>query len=374
MDYILFIHGVNTRERRESPDYAQPLCNLIESCSRQSEQKIALKMVPLYWGDVNAALEDSLLRTYKRSECWDELSFKEIREKQLLQFTGDAALYISRYAGARVVDKLSRQATDPQTGLGTGPYSAQKDRLHLVTHSFGTVILFDILFSGRWNPSQTGSYQTVAQIRKLIFGLEPSREKGLRLCSIHTMGSPISVYSLIMSDGKLQRSPTFADGADGNQDQAPPNTHDITPDLLKWLSWLPYPVPWYNYLHPEDPIAYPLEELIPQMLENPKFAVSDKLMVKDIITADPTKFLNTIADLGARGNGDDSILQKMSNLTQASQVVLHGGKAHNSYWSNPLVATRIFQTIQETEQQSQQTRPSLTRNFAQQGLKMLLRK
>jgi hypothetical protein len=276
---------------------------------------------------VNQDLEDNLLRTYKRSQHWGELSFRNLRENQLLQFTGDAALYISRYAGRRVVDRLLSQATDPQQGIK--PNSGSQDHLHLVTHSWGTVIFFDVLFSGRWD--QVGSYQGVNEIRRAIFGLDPAPGRGLRLSSIHTMGSPISVFSLFIStDNPLHPVPCD----NGRKRISVPNTHDITPGLKDWLRRIDYSIPWYNYLHAEDLIAYPLEDLIPDMLENPDFDVRQKLKVKDIIIASPPRLWNVIAG--------------MSDLLQAGQIVTCGVKAHQSYWTEPQVAQRIFHTISET--------------------------
>lgn len=366
MDYILFIHGVNTRERREVPEYANTLCDLIEADNENSNQKIAFKMVPLYWGNVNADLEDNLLRIYRRSPYWGDLSFKGIRENQLLQFTGDAALYISRYAGTRVVDALLKQVIDPQRGIGPGPYD--QDRLHLVTHSWGTIIFFDVLFSARWDAEHTGAYQGVNEIRRAIFGLDPSRGKGLRLSSIHTMGSPISVFSLMLSTGNPQFSIV---SPDDRAAASIPKTHDITPGLLKWLKRLPYQLPWYNYLHPEDPIAYPLQELIPEMLETPDpgFPVEDKLIVKDIVISPPPKILDSITGLNAVGDG--RIYQRLhglSDLAQAGQLVLHGGDAHHSYWTSQIVANRILQTIQENMPSAQEQRIATPRELALQAL------
>ncbi|HEU5227388.1 MAG TPA: hypothetical protein VFU49_06205 [Ktedonobacteraceae bacterium] len=352
MDYILFVHGVNTRKRREVPEYAQRLSNLIDKNNRNSDQQIAIKMVPLYWGDVTRDLECNLLEGYRESECWTELSFKDIREKQLLQFTGDAALYISRYIGTRVVDTLLAQTKDPETGIGPGPYN--HDRLHLVTHSWGTVILFDILFSGRWDTKEFSSYQGVKQIRSAIFGLEPSPHSGLHLCSIHTMGSPISIFSLMTSSGDpLHCAPLSNNHARTDV----PNTHDITPGFLQWLKRLPYQIPWYNYLHPADLVAYPLQEIMPQLLENPDFVVKDKLKVEDIIIASPSRFLNTVAALGPLGN----IVEKVHIATRAP-------RAHQRYWTSYKVAERILDTVRE----KQDLHPTGRLNDMLQGMKQLI--
>jgi hypothetical protein len=343
MDYILFIHGVNTRERRELRSYADPLCkqiqDLVEAHNRSGRQKIDLKMIPLYWGTANQEQENQLLKTYQQSKHWHEMGFRDFREKQLLQFTGDAALYISRYAGTRVVDALLKGALDPQDGIE--PNFSNQDRLHLVTHSWGTVIFFDLLFSGRWDSKEVGSYQKVSQIREVIFGLDPNPQKGLRLSSIHTMGSPISIFSLFMSSGKEQHPAILANGHNRI-----PNTHDITPGLLKWLRHIQYEIPWYNYIHPDDIIAYPLQELVPEMLATPGFALNKKLNVRDLITAPPTRLQN--------------ILVNLSGPLQKFQVGFRLGAAHGSYWTNPTVAERIVSTIQKTMPAPKNSRNSMS--------------
>jgi len=63
-----------------------------------------------------------------------------------MQFIGDATLYINRHVDAKVVEELARQI---EANLPSQPQP--DDRLHVVAHSWGTVILFDILFAGRWD-------------------------------------------------------------------------------------------------------------------------------------------------------------------------------------------------------------------------------
>ncbi len=340
MDYILFIHGVNTRGRREAPTYADELRSRILEKYKQNtyDQRVPPKMISLYWGNVCEEPENELLRAYQSSPAWKGLSLKRLRSRQLLQFSGDAALYISRYVGARVVETLLKEVLDPACGLGA--YTSE-DHLHLVTHSWGTVIFFDVLFSGRWDPKQAGSYEGVQKIREAIFGLEPRPDKGLHLVSIHTMGSPISVFSLMMGTERSRFSAIPPGIADGRNI---PSTHDITPGLLEWLRNLRYPpLLWYNYLHPEDPIAYPLERLIPQMLkERPlDFVLEDKLMVQDVPTASPTRFVNALTALPGSGPG-------IGDLVQAAQLIFHGGQAHHSYWTSEKVVNGVFQSIQGT--------------------------
>src|SRR5215471_10128240 len=95
-EYLLFVHGVNTRADRYQPDYAD---SLIENIQRFAPSEMTVKPIVLYWGDVNISAEMELLKAFQASPVWGELGFPDLRAKQMLQFTGDAALYISRTGG-----------------------------------------------------------------------------------------------------------------------------------------------------------------------------------------------------------------------------------------------------------------------------------
>ncbi|GCE30505.1 hypothetical protein KDA_59890 [Dictyobacter alpinus] len=319
-DHIIFIHGVNTRETKVEPTYADNLIHLLLHKNEAQNTQLDLNMIPLYWGDVTQKDEAMLLDIYQRSPLWKKMNFTGIRGNQLLQFTGDGALFISRYAGVRVIEQLRQQTI---AGLYKNGLHGIKpgDRLHLVTHSMGTVILFDALFSARWDPEKTSDYQGVQQIRQAIFGLSAPMEAGLPLCSIHTMGSPISLYSLIMVKNS------------NGVDDSIPNTHDITPKFQQLLtalhSVLKRKIPWRNYIHPGDPVAYPLEDLLYMMIDQSR----QLLDVKDVLTQEPgllDPFLNN------------------ASLGELAEIALFGGRAHNSYWNNDLVASEIFEVVQKS--------------------------
>lgn len=306
-DYILFIHGVNTRDKREDPAYADNLFKLIE---KNAGSSLTLKQLTLYWGDVNKTEEDKLLKRLKASnEIWNKLWFKDFRANQLLQFAGDAALYLSRHIGSKVVERLKEDAVKELKD-----YNPETDRLHLVTHSWGTVILFDVLFADRWGKENTPEdkkipgYQDVMEIRRFLFGLPPNPEDGIRLASIHTMGSPIALFSLISVNG---------------------SSHDFKPLLNKMLEALhkrmPQKLPWINFIHPGDPVAWPFKQLI-----------------LDIVEVEE-KYLDFKDEIINRSSLIDWIIKAVFLLS-----LLHGGNAHGSYWRSEEVAKRIAETIQKT--------------------------
>lgn len=309
-DYILFVHGVNTRDKRENPEYAKDLIEGIKS------QSLDFVDIPLYWGDVNEEAETTLLKRLQASPLWDEMWFRTFREQQLLQFAGDAALYISRHIGYKVVKRLKTDA------LQVLQQAQPDDCLHLVTHSWGTVILFDILFATRWDDPKVPGYEEVMEIRDCIFGLsgkDDSTHQGIQLASIHTMGSPIAIFSLTSVN------------SDSNQPDSDSSSHDITSRLHKLLENLYQArngekLPWRNFIHPGDPIAYPLAELMKDLVDKDEKYID----FQDLITQEPKLF--------------DFLTDQISQTTLA---LLQGGEAHGSYWQSQKVIQEISSILKK---------------------------
>ena len=313
-DYILFIHGVNTRDENTFHQAAETLFKRIRSSIKDSSR--VLKPIYLFWGDVGEVGTNILLDGLKASPSWHQFWFQNLRTEQILPFVGDAALYLSRTISAQIVRQITDQAMC-QMGFALEdlPTLSGDDRLHLVTHSWGTVILFDILFAPRWEaedlPAETR--QNVQNIRAGFFGLGSASERnfGIPIASIHTMGSPIALFNLI----NLNHGHNF----------------NLTANLKLMLESLysktdGKPLPWRNYAHPGDPIAYPLEGVMPLFMQEQ----IDKVQTADIITA------------------SNPLMQPFS---QSLLPLLNGGKAHGSYWTSKEVASTIAQVISSTGSQ-----------------------
>ncbi|PPS44293.1 hypothetical protein [Chroococcidiopsis sp. TS-821] len=310
-DYVVFIHGVNTREEREVKTYADKLIEGIDREVASHLPSLARKYISLYWGDANKPEEDKLLKRLQQSPTWKKMWFRKFREQQLMQFVGDAALYISRHVGSKVVIAIAQQLRE---ALPTHP--APGDRMHLVAHSWGTVILFDVLFAARWDNPDLPAYESVRKIRQGIFGVKPEPLHGIRLSSIHTMGSPIAFFNLINVVSGEEQAKQIA-------------THDITPQLEALLEQLyqargQKPLPWRNFIHPGDPVAYPLATIMPDLVDGKQ----QFLDIQDMVTSN--------ADLS------DFLVQLISNSFLA---VLHGGDAHGSYWESRDVVKAITEVI-----------------------------
>lgn len=308
-DYILFVHGVNTRDETVFHQSAQRLFEQIQ-CSVNDPSR-TLKPVYLYWGDVSDESTQALLKGLEASSKWPQLWFRNLRTEQILPFVGDAALYLSRYVSAKVIRKITAQALG-QMGMTLKDLESPPpgDRLHLVTHSWGTVILFDVLFAPRWDAEDLDSdtRQSAINIRTGLFGAGSGQTQqfGIPIYSIHTMGSPISLFSLVNASGG--------------------HNFNLTEKLEELLNSLydkrnGKALPWRNYIHPSDPIAYPLEGVMPLLLENAK----DKVQIEDVITC------------------RNLLIQPFS---QSLLPLLSGGSAHGSYWKNKAIAKTIAQVIQ----------------------------
>lgn len=313
-DYIIFIHGVNVRDERAFRDQAKQMFkNISATISNPSR---ALKPVILYWGNVGEDSTNSLLSELQNASTWDKFWFRKLRTEEFLPFVGDAAIYLSRFVSSTIVRQITDQAIN-QMEISSEEIKnpPEGDRLHLVTHSWGTVVLFDILFASRWEnsgvPEETR--QLIENIRRGFFGVGAGEEKnyGIPLASIHTMGSPIALFNLMNINGS--------------------NSFDLTPKFKEFLEALQKkmnkPLVWKNYAHPGDPIAYPLEGVIPSLLGQGRNCVD----VQDIMS--PSSWIGGL-------------------FGQSILPVIQGGKAHGSYWTEPKVSQMIGKVIQATQESS----------------------
>ncbi len=302
-DYVLFVHGVKTRDAEDIKRIANGLLNRVTGCI--TNDSCQLQLIVPFWGDLNLEATNNLRTGLKKSSKWKDIWFQDFRSGLLMDFVGDAALYVSRHVGSQVVQRLQETAAAGLKNAKPG------DRLHLVTHSWGTVILFDILFAARWeDPRLEASIRDrVEMIRRTLFGLPPSPESGIPLTSIHTLGSPIALFSLLNVTGR--------------------SSHDLTPKLEDMLSSLydlkKRPLVWKNYLHPGDPISYPLEGVLPQLLNES----ADFVHIEDLICY-KKDLMNWLT----------------KPFRQTLLPMLGGGNAHQYYFESDVVARTIAKAIE----------------------------
>ncbi len=302
-DYILFIHGVNVRKKEDYEKQVKEMFKKIQTSVGNSSR--TLKSIPLFWGDIAQGSTSVLQEGLEASPKWSEFWFQDLRSKQVIPFVGDAAMYLSRFVSSKIVQRITDQAIQEIKNPLEG------DRLHLVTHSWGTVILFDILFAPRWDDAEPIEIrELVKNVRRAIFGIgenEVERNQGIPLASIHTMGSPIALFNLV----NIQEGKAF----------------NLTPKLKEFLESLHQkmkkPLPWRNYAHAGDPIAYPLEGMMPLFLDQARNLVD----IKDVMS--PTGIGRLFG--------------------QTILPIINGGNAHGSYWKETKVAQQIGDIIGQTQ-------------------------
>ncbi len=313
-DYLLFIHGVYTRSKTRNASYADKLFDRIHRNVQSEMPTLNLEKVPLYWGDVNESEEKRLREAYASSPDWSKYWFRGLRETALLQFVGDAALYMSRSVGAKVVSTLEEQIREGLKSIQAG------DRVHLVAHSFGAIILFDMLFAPRWDAQDDPGYESIMRIRELMYGVDPAPQEGFRLASITTLGAPIGLFSLM--------------NVSMNQEDGSASSHDINPRLRHLLQHLQEDsdsvhIPWLNFAHPADPLAYPLKPLLYQIVGEEHHYLD----VRDYI------------DIGT--NWLDIVT---SPFSQTALALANVGNAHSSYWYSQKVAQKVAAAVVQSAQ------------------------
>ena len=324
-DYILFLHGVNVRELPNCPDdldfprYADHLFELIRDSLDKGATPCDVEKIALYYGDLNMYEEQSLLTLFQSSPEWEQFWFRHARETVLLQILGDIALYVNPYVAARIVERLQQAVMKLQMWEQK---QQERGRLHLVSHSLGTIILFDALFASRWDNEEMPGYHCIQELRDAVCGSGTEPEKGIQVASIHTMGSPIPLFSLLDMYSRQQKN-----GAGQYK-----NTHEIGPKLQAFLQHLAQSrggkrLPWWNYAHPGDPLAFPLEELLYQLVDQKR----DYLEVHDVVTMP--------CDI------EDRMIE---SFKQSPAALIHAGTAHHSYWNSEIVASGIARAIQES--------------------------
>jgi hypothetical protein len=109
-------------------------------------------------------------------------------------------------------------------------FHPEHDEIHLVTHSLGSVLIWDVLFSDRFS-----SDDPAFQIRTLLNLNENSVDSKTKdLKSITTMGSPILFFDLMLNI---------------NPRQIKEFTEKFQENSIRWI----------NIIHSSDIIAYPLQ-------------------------------------------------------------------------------------------------------------------
>jgi hypothetical protein len=225
---IWFMHGASVRR----VEYADPLRqNLIESLS---DRGIAIpEFYSSYWGDSLGSTTQMWdwvqqdLELFKwdnpQTDLDDVFHYRQRREQLISGFFNDIFNYLNTQQGREVRRTIAVQLLN---FISSAPL---EEDLHIVAHSLGSIILWDMLFSEAFDPSDPAFY-----VRQAIKGLsERSQGHKVKLRSITTLGSPLLFFNRLLNIDVL-RLKQFADRYTGS------------------------PLRWLNVINASDIFAYPL--------------------------------------------------------------------------------------------------------------------
>jgi hypothetical protein len=225
---VFFIHGVATHDVQ----YANTLQNLIKEEFIQREKPLpyfyssfwgdVLKDVGKIWNWIHQDLQE-VKKEYPQTSLDELFRYQKFKERFLSEFVGDFLSYLNPERGALIRKLLAQQLHD---FIKNNP---EETELHIVTHSLGSVILWDVFFSERFSSKDPAFY-----IRAMINGFSQSGQmRKVNLKSITTMGSPILFLNTML---------------------------EVSPDKLKQFAnyYEKEPLRWVNIIHSSDLVAYPL--------------------------------------------------------------------------------------------------------------------
>jgi hypothetical protein len=153
----------------------------------------------------------------------DIFRYQEFRQDFISEFFGDILTYFNTERGIKIRELIAQ-------GLRDLIQAFPRDKeLHLITHSLGSVVLWDVLFSEKYNSDDPAN-----EIRSIIKSLgHPNDEGKIYLKSMTTMGSPVLFFNMMLN---------------------------VSPEKIRIFvdKYETEPLRWINILHSSDLIAYPL--------------------------------------------------------------------------------------------------------------------
>ncbi|MGF1497350.1 MAG: hypothetical protein ACFB8W_11065 [Elainellaceae cyanobacterium] len=300
---LFFIHGVATRQTEYAKELERSLKD--ELTDRGLPAPVCY---PSFWGDLLGntrrlwtILHEDLQRAREanadRTED-DLLRYKDFREGLFSEFVGDFFSYFSEDRGRQIRQKLALQLED---FLVSNPNDTE---LHIVAHSLGTVILWDVLLSSRLD-----SEPEAQKLRKMVRLCAPKLDlASAKLVSITTMGSPIVFANQMLGVGaeEWQRLLT-AYSAD-------------------------CPLRWTNIIHPSDIIAYPITASVGDACDR---TLDDRLVLQDCYVCDEISFLEKTAETFGQPN------LGMAFKVGEAHVSYFKGREHNSATVQAIIHTLL---------------------------------
>lgn len=299
---VFFLHGVATQDA----DYSKPLQNLLREEFNYRKQPLphfyagfwgnVLKQTGQMWNCIHQDLQNIKVN-HPQVDVEEIFRYREMREGFISQFFGDALTYFNSERGWDIRDTIAEQI------YKFLKHSPQETDLHFVSHSLGTVILWDILFSERF-----ASDDPAYTIRALLSHSHNSAGK-VYLRSLTTMGAPILFFNMMLGITPAQIE-TF--------------TATYKANILRWI----------NLIHASDLMAYPLQSSL-------NTAKISNLFFRD-------QFIQVDA------NGAEKAARMFGQVQAAMAMGI--SDAHSSYWQSrstaKLIANNLLGNIAEIDSAS----------------------
>jgi hypothetical protein len=289
---VFFLHGVAT----QNADYSKPLQNLLREEFNNRRQPLphfyagfwgnVLKQTGQMWNWIHQDLQ-AIKATHPQVDIQDIFRYQEMREGFISQFFGDALTYFNSERGLDIRDTIAQQLYQFLK------HHPQETDLHIVSHSLGTVILWDILFSERF-----ASDDPAYTIRSLIAPCKQNNAVKICLKSLTTMGSPILFFNMML-------------GVTHQQIEHFAATYKA--EALRWI----------NLIH----VAYPLRSSL-HITDTSSFFFRDQFIQTD-------------------ANGAEKAAKILGQAHAAMAMGI--SDAHSSYWQNQdtakLIASNLLSDI-----------------------------
>ncbi|MBD2020370.1 hypothetical protein H6F43_09240, partial [Leptolyngbya sp. FACHB-36] len=244
---VWFMHGASVRQ----VGYADPLrSRLIEAFS---DRDLPIpEFYSSYWGDAlgnTTQVWDWVQQDLATFE-WDNpqidpddiFHYRQRREQLISGFFNDIFSYLNTKRGREV-----RRLIAVQFLSFLAEVSPFEEDLHIVAHSLGSVVLWDLLFSTASDAADPASY-----VRSVIKGLSgPGEGRKIKLRSITTLGSPLLFFNRIL-EVDMEQLKQFAD------------------------RYTTAPLRWINVINASDIFAYPIRASLE--LDNSTLYLRDKYL------------------------------------------------------------------------------------------------
>ncbi|BAY99193.1 hypothetical protein NIES37_31720 [Tolypothrix tenuis PCC 7101] len=287
---VFFIHGVAESKVK----FAQDLKHLIKDELSQRGKDFpyfhsgfyadVLNKKDKIWNCIDRDLKD-LKSQNPNVNLQDIFRGQEIRREFISDFVGDAFTYLNPERGAKIREAIAGHLED-----FVNNHPEDKD-LHIVAHSMGTVILWDILFSDKFQPGDAAF-----KFRSLIL-------ETVKIKSIITMGSPIVLFNMML---------------------------DINPEHVNKFALLFHqqPIRWTNIIHSSDLIAYPISSSL-KINGVSNLSVQDKFISTG--ANDLEKTVRGLAEFPAI-EAASKVNPKINQAFSLAAIASGAGDGHTNYW------------------------------------------